>query len=200
MKWTASTIALIALCACGQPTSAPPAVEAPTGAQARAAPAAQPSLTVITPDGWGPLRVGMSAADVIAAVGDAPGASSDPNVCREFHPARAPEGVFVMFENGALSRISIREPSTVQSDRGLGVGAAGDAVMAAYGSTAQSEPHKYESAPSRYITAWTTTRPSGETYVTDPSARGVRYEIGADGNVRWIRAGGPSIQLVEGCS
>ena len=33
-----------------------------------------------------------------------------------------------------------------------------------------------------------------------PNARGIVYEIGSDGNVATIHAGGPAIRYVEGCS
>ena len=36
--------------------------------------------------------------------------------------------------------------------------------------------------------------------VQDANARGLLYEVGGDGKVRAIRAGGPSIQYVEGCA
>ena len=36
-------------------------------------------------------------------------------------------------------------------------------------------------------------------YVSDEAARGITYEIGTDGKVQSIFAGGPAIQYVEGC-
>ena len=32
-----------------------------------------------------------------------------------------------------------------------------------------------------------------------PDSRGIRYEVGDNGKVAFIHAGGPSIQYVEGC-
>ena len=61
-----------------------------------------------------------------------------------------------------------------------------------------AQPAKYDPAPAEDLFVWAN---GGSTaYVTDPNARGVRYEIGADGKVKAVHAGGPSIQLVEGCS
>ena len=60
------------------------------------------------------------------------------------------------------------------------------------------EPHKYEPAPAGYITVWS--RGGGSGYVEDPDARGLVFEVGQDGAVKAIRAGGPSIQYVEGCA
>lgn len=198
MKWSV-LISILALGACSQEPPRSAKVSLRTAAPSVPV-AAQASLAVITPEGWGTLRIGMSGVDLITAVGDNGGASEGPNACREFHPPRLPDGVFVMLQDGLLTRISVREPSTIQTDRGFGVGATVDSIVSAYGGAVQSEPHKYQAAPARYVTAWTRPRPAGETYVTHAGARGVRYEIGADGTVQWIRVGGPSIQLVESCS
>jgi len=56
----------------------------------------------------------------------------------------------------------------------------------------------YESAPAGYITVWS--RGGGDGYVENPDARGLVFEVGQDGAVKAIRAGGPSIQYVEGCA
>ena len=53
-------------------------------------------------------------------------------------------------------------------------------------------------APAENLFVWA--KGGSTSYVTDATARGVRYEIGTDGLVKAVRAGGPSIQLVEGCS
>jgi hypothetical protein len=72
-------------------------------------------------------------------------------------------------------------------------------VKAGYGDSAKVTPHKYEAAPAEYITVWDGGVRS-EPYVQDEAARGLVYEIDGSGNVAAIRAGGPSIQYVEGCS
>src|SRR5690606_9883692 len=71
----------------------------------------QPDATHITPDGWGPLRIGMTRAEVVAAAGE----DANPNAvggpipeeCDEFRPREAPDGVLLMLEQGVLTRISI---------------------------------------------------------------------------------------------
>lgn len=199
----AAVAAVALLAACQQPqTEAPAPAEPPAPAPAPTTPVVQPSATVITSEGWGSLRIGMTKAELIAAAGDDATPNSvggaDPESCDEFRPARAPESVLVMVQNGVLSRISIIRASDIKTDRGFGVGDTAASVKAAYGAAATAEPHKYESAPAEYITAWS--RGGGAGYVEDPAARGLVYEVGGDGNVRAIRAGGPSIQYVEGCA
>lgn len=160
-------------------------------------------LAPVTAEGWGPLRVGMSLAQITAAVGpdanpEAVG-GADPAQCDQFRPIRAPQGVLVMVENGRLSRISLINNSQLKSDRGLGLGAAPAAVVAAYGPALRVEPHKYESAPAQYLTFWSRGGGSASGPIGSDS-RGVRYEIDGSGKVASIHAGGPSISYVEGCS
>jgi hypothetical protein len=197
----------LALAACGAPPAEEPA--APAGPTTPVAPAEPTTPTApaegnaLTATGLGPLRIGMTRAEVVAAWGEDanPGAvgGADPSQCDEFRPARAPEGTLVMIENDRLTRISLIRGSTLKSDRGFGLGAEAAAVKAAYGPAAVASPHKYSSAPAEYVTVWSPPT-SGTAYVQDPNARGLVYEIGMDGRVTAIRGGGPSIQYVEGCS
>jgi hypothetical protein len=161
-----------------------------------------PAGNVLTATGLGPVRIGMTRAEVVTAWGDdaTPDAvgGPDPVQCDEFRPARAPEGTLVMIENDRLTRVSLVRGSTVKSDRGFGLGDQAAEVKAALGASAVTTPHKYIAAPAGYITAWSSPGLTG--YVQDAAARGVVYEIGLDGQVAAIRGGGPSIQYVEGCS
>ncbi|GGE55367.1 hypothetical protein GCM10007276_35500 [Agaricicola taiwanensis] len=148
-------------------------------------------------EGWGPLRIGMAADDVTKALGS--GGFGGGAACREYRPERAPEGLLVMLENGRLTRISLTGRSIIKTDAGLGLGAELAAVESAYGAAAMVSPAKYDPAPAQDITIWTKGA-AGEAYVQNPDARGLRYEVGTGGKVTAIRAGGPSIQYVEGCS
>lgn len=190
-----------------QPSVDPPARET-TSTIAEAAPSAgaeendssvapQPSADVITADGWGPLRIGMSVDAMSAAGGadadpDAVG-GADPARCDEFRPQNAPQGVLVMVENGVLTRISVSRNRDIRTGDGFRVGDPASEILAHYGTRAQVEPHKYWESPAKNILVWRGPR-------TGADARGIRYEIGTDGAVAHIRAGGPSIELVEGCS
>ncbi len=191
---TAAIAALLA--ACGQPAPPPATTEPP----ATTAPATDPND--ITSEGWNMLRVGMTRAEVTAAVGAGnPNAvgGPDPQACDLFHPANAPEGMLVMIQQDVLTSITLRNNTTLKTDRGFGVGDTAAAIKTAYGANAASEPHKYVEG-AEYITIWSVGAPSARGWVEDPNARGVRYETNAEGVVTAVHAGGPSIQNVEGCS
>ena len=197
-------LAALAFAACSPAANEPAAtVPPPTEPMPSAeAPAPAVTLDVLTADGIGPVKIGMTKDEVVAAVGDTrnPDAAQIPGDCIEFQPSRAPDGVWVMFESGKLTRITLSDLSTVKTDKGFGLGDTPDAVKTAYGAEAKSTPHKYQDKPAEYITWWQG-GPRAEPYVQDEAARGIVYEIDGTGKVgATVHAGGPSIQLVEGCS
>lgn len=208
----ASAALVAALCACGAEgpgsSDAPPSPDTPADARAAipesahaggspSAPADTASdEDVITKDGWGPLRIGMTREEVIAAAGsdaqpDAVG-GPDPDRCDEFRPSRAPAGLLVMIEDGLLTRISLSRNSEITTPEGLRIGDASSRVADAYGSRASVTPHKYWQSPAKYFTVWATADSSGE-------RRGIRYEVDETDRVAHIHAGGASIEYVEGC-
>lgn len=191
--------AAFALAACNAPDD--PAVPAASVEPAPAvAPASPPPVAanVLTAQGFGPLRIGMTRAEVEAALGpDAtPGSvgGPEPEACDIFRPDRAPQGLQVMVENGILTNVRLIRDADIATDRGFRIGDPAAAVKAAYGASAEVVSHKYVEAPAEYVTVWTSSDHSS------PAARGIKYEIGSDGNVQSIAAGGPSIQYVEGCA
>lgn len=174
-------LAALMLAACASQSAAPP-------------PATPQPVQALTAEGWGPVRIGMTRAEVTAALGPGP----ELEECTEYEPRRAPVGLLVMIEEGRLTRVSLVTGSAIRTDRGLALGDTATAVTAAYGAEAEASPHKYAPAPAGYITTWAKGATAAE-YVEDPAARGLRYEIDSAGKVVAIRAGGPSIQYVEGC-
>ena len=147
---------------------------------------------VLTPDGWGPVRIGMTEAQVERALrvrlhGE-PLESRDENACVEMDSARFPDVVF-MFEDKKLSRISLWEKSTITTSRGIGLGSSADQVRRAYGRALIASPHIYESAPAEYLTYWVV-----------KGKRGVRFETDGERRVQAIHAGASAIEYVEGCA
>jgi hypothetical protein len=181
-------------------TPTPPARSEPAGE----APAGVPDPEALTAEGWGPLRIGMTRAEVVAAMGEdsEPEAvgGAEPEYCDQFRPMQAPEGLLVMVGQGVLTRISVFEPATLVTADGFGVGSSAAEIKAFYGDRAVVTPHTYVEAPAEDIFVWDGERPEADEYIQDPARRGIRYEIGADGNVILVHVGGPDIQLVEGCS
>lgn len=177
------------------PTAAPSSPSAPGASQA-----AEP----LTPTGWGPLTIGMDRAAIEQALGADVNPESvagpDDTQCDQLHPARAPEGMLLMVEQDRLSRIELHDGSMVKTADDFGVGDRSSAIKQALDDRVQASPHKYADAPAEYLTLWEggkATGPGG--YVSDEAARGITYEIGTDGKVQSIFAGGPAIQYVEGC-
>ncbi|MBB4082957.1 hypothetical protein [Brevundimonas lenta] len=192
--------ALLGLAACSQPLPEEPASAPAPGPATPSQPTGDPVSAgdKLTAQGFGPLRIGMTRAEVEAALGpDAnPNAvgGPDPEACDMFRPNRAPEGMLVMLENGVLTSVWVSRNAAVETDRALNVGDTAAEVKRVYGASAEATPHKYVDAPAEYITVWT-----GSDH-TSAAARGLKYEIGTDGKVSSIAAGGPSIQYVEGCA
>jgi hypothetical protein len=138
----------------------------------------------------------MSLADVVAAAGDdaIPDAvgGPDPERCDEFRPSHAPEGVLVMIERGFLTRISVSNNTEIATPAGFRVGDSGVSVLDQYGARARVDPHQYWEPPAQYITVW-------RFGSSEADRRGIRYEVDSGGEIVHIRAGGPSIEYVEGC-
>lgn len=160
-------------------------------------------LPPLTPEGWGPLRIGMTIDEITAALGpdsdpEAVG-GPDPASCDQFRPARAPRGMLVMVEDGRLTSISLIDDAPVETDKGIGLGDGREEVTKSYGAAAIASPHKYIEKPAAYMDIWVGGG-GGDAFVAAPSARGIRYEIDEKNVVRAIHAGGPSIQYVEGCA
>lgn len=200
-------LTLLCVASCQTPDSAPAdgadveAAQEHTSDSARADGAPSPDVDLsetLTADGWGPLRIGMTRAEVVAAAGEDANPEAvggpDPEQCDAFRPALAPTGMLVMIEQGRLTRITLTGGSEVETEEGFGVGDSASAIKTAYGARASVTPHKYVPAPAEYITVWNTdARPPA------PDARGMVYEVGADARVTHVHAGGPSITYVEGC-
>lgn len=147
-----------------------------------------PHLTV---DGLGPARIGMSRQQVESALhihlqGEP---IQDEKTCVELVPAGRDQGLWFMFEDYKLTRISVGRPSRVTTPRGIGVGATAVQVRRAYARGLVVEPHHYEGSPALYLTYW-----------TKPGKRGVEFETDRQRRVQAIHAGTSSIGYVEGCA
>ncbi|HSK18599.1 MAG TPA: hypothetical protein VK912_05625 [Longimicrobiales bacterium] len=193
----ATLVAVLASCAePPQRSSTPPEsdLEEAESVQVNDAVDPEPGPRLLTPFGWGALRIGMSRAEVVAAAGEdsAPDAvgGPDPERCDEFRPRNAPEGVLVMIQEGVLTRVSVSRNSDISTPTGFRVGDSGSAILAEYGARAHVEPHQYWAPPGKYITVWRQ---------SEPELRGIRYEIDSDDRVVHLRGGDRSIENVEGC-
>lgn len=146
----------------------------------------------LTPAGWGPVRMGMTRAQVTKALDtELTGEAFDnEGSCIELYaPDNSLPGMYFMFLEGKLSRISAIAPSTLKTPRGMGIGSTADEVRTAYGEKLQAEEHHYEGAPAEYLTYW-----------LKPNISGVRFETDGHRKVQTVHVGNDSIQLIEGCA
>lgn len=99
-------------------------------------------------------------------------------------------GVYAIVTDGKVRRITLGSSSTVKLAEGIGVGAS-EVEVKKWFAGFREEPHKYEDAPAKYLTA--------------PNARtgesALRFEIRSDGRVGLIHVGEmPALAYVEGCA
>lgn len=172
--------------ASSQEVVAPAAQPAPVTAPEVAPPVADASSKVLALEGLGALRIGQpvpsggSWASRGAQTGDA---------CRTVTSPDYP-GVYAIVTDGEVRRITVGQRSDVKLIEGIGVGSTEQAVNGAFPGF-RSEPHKYEAAPAKYLTA--PNAASGDL--------ALRFEIGADGKVKLMHVGTmPVLGYVEGCS
>ncbi|NBW11424.1 MAG: hypothetical protein EBR82_25665 [Caulobacteraceae bacterium] len=186
-----SIIALLAACGPAPEKASEPAPPAAT-APAAPAPAPTPAPTpgaptkVIGLEGLGDLKIGQP---VPAGGSWAERGAQTGNACRTVSSPDYP-GVYAIVEQGKVQRITVGQRSDVKLVEGVGVGSTEKDVKSWFGGF-REEPHKYQDAPAKYLTA--PNAASG-----DPA---VRFEIGSDGKVSLIHVGVmPALGYVEGCS
>ncbi|KPH65831.1 hypothetical protein [Novosphingobium sp. ST904] len=194
---TASVLA-VALAACSsEPAKAPEqASEAATSSAlpdetVSEAPLAAPTdgaagARVLALEGLGDLRIGEA---VPAGSSWAERGAQASDACRTVTSPDFP-GVYAIVEKGKVRRITLGQRSEVRLVEGIGVGSS-EADVKKWFAGFREEPHKYEPAPAKYLTA-----PNARS--GDPA---LRFEIGQDGKVKLIHVGTmPVLGYVEGCS
>ncbi len=126
-----------------------------------------------------PVPAGSSFAERGAQIGED---------CRTVSSPAFP-GVYAITRGrgGRVRRITVSERSKVRLAEGIGLGAIAQEVLSAFPGL-RATPHKYVSAPGRYLT-----QPG-----SDPR---LRFEIGENGRVGAIHVGPmPELGYVEGCA
>lgn len=171
------------------PSPAPPS-PVPSAASPTPAPtpitAAGKAGAAIGLEGLGNLRIGQP---VPPESGWAERGAQIPGGCRTVSSPAYP-GVHAIVLGGRVRRITVGARSKVRLVEGIGVGAPQKAVEQWFPGF-RAEPHKYEAAPAKYLTA--------------PNAAGgdpaLRFEIGQDGRVSVFHVGTmPVLGYVEGCA
>ncbi|WP_395328004.1 hypothetical protein WBP06_12250 [Novosphingobium sp. BL-8H] len=157
--------------------------EAPTSAPT-ATPGADANILAL--EGLADLRIGEP---VPAGSSWAERGAQASDACRTVTSPDYP-GVYAIVEQGKVRRITVGQRSEVKLVEGIGVGAS-EADVKKWFAGFRAEPHKYEAAPAKYLTA-----PNAKS--GDPA---LRFEIGHDGKVSAIHVGTmPALAYVEGCA
>ena len=146
--------------------------------------------------GAGPVRVGMSVADVRRVLGDSHARldGNDPEVplaeCAYLRSHAIPNGLGLMFAEGRVVRIDVYEAG-IRTASGVGVGDTEDRVKQLYPGRITVEPHHYDPQGHYlvYSPADTTEREYGMVFETD-GRKVTSFRVGTLA----------AIALVEGCS
>lgn len=193
----AASALVLALAACSsEPTSEPEGTASATVAtESAAAGIAEPTATpqaapsagprVLTLEGLGDLRIGQA---VPAGSSWAQRGAQVPGGCSTVSSPDYP-GVYAIVEKGKVRRVTVGKASDVKLVEGVGVGTP-EADVAKWFAGFRSEPHKYQDAPAKYLTA--PNAASGDV--------ALRFEIDGDGKVGLMHVGTmPVLGYVEGC-
>jgi hypothetical protein len=165
-----------------------------------AALAATPAAWTLTPDGLGPVKIGMTEAQAAAALGrkldaDRPPATADAQEQADYRGCHEAEvhglkGLYVMIENGRVTRVVVTEGAgAFRTATGVGLGDPESKVRKLYARGLKVEPKAYEGLPAHDLTAW-----------NKAAKRGVRFSTDAHGKITDIFVGGESISYSEGCA
>ena len=161
---------------------APPAADSTTPGPA---PAPTPGGFAVSADAAGPIRVGMSVADLKNAAGDLTPPPNATAECAYVHPASAPPGVLAMLAKGVVARIDV-DSSGVATAEGVAVGDTVSKVNEAYAGRVTTTPHKYVHG-GQYLTVKPAAPQDSLRIVFESEAgRITRYRVGRIPQVEWV--------------
>ena len=140
---------------------------------------------IVTPNGIGAIRVGMTADELRTAVGDIPGANVTAD-CSYVRPSSAPPGVSVMLARGQVARVDV-DSAGVRTDAGVAVGDSASRVSDAYAARVTATPHKYVPG-GQYLTVRSTSPAdtSRRMVFETENGRVTRFRTGRVPEVEWI--------------
>jgi hypothetical protein len=175
--------ALVAAWACATEKSA-----GRDGATSDTVASTTPAPLVVTEQGIGPVRAGMTLAELRQALDSVH--FTDPDSARCAYPkvVGLPDGVWVMVEQGVVGRVDVQK-GDVATAEGIRIGDDSADVRAAYGARMTVLPHKYTDG--KYL----------EVKSASDTLHMLIFETNLAGEVLRYRAGKlPQVRYVESCS
>lgn len=141
-------------------------------------------------DGFGPVTVGMTKAEVDRALAqklEQPPETHD-NECEYFVPSKGLTGVLFMFSHGRLVRVDV-EMGTTQTEAGIRIGDSISKIRKAYTAGVVITAHQYIPAPQgKYVT------------VKSPDGKhAIRFETDNGRVVAFYSGRFPEVEYVERC-
>jgi hypothetical protein len=149
--------------------------------------AADPDVAVLDASGLGPIKLGMSVAQLASQLGEPLTEPSDPEErsCWYVESSKHPDVIF-MVEDGRLRRIDVQS-MRVAAPGAIRVGDSEQTVKRRFGTRVVQAPHHYGGPRDHYLT------------VRLNSSTAIRFET-TDGKVDLFYLGGlEQVQHVEGC-
>jgi len=140
---------------------------------------------VLTPDGMGAIRIGMSEAEAARRFG-----MVSTEVDGDCHHLEFPGRVDLtgLARKGRIAGLLASGESQLRTDRGIRIGSTERDVRRAYGPGLKVEPSTYDDPPAHYLTFW-----------VRPNVRGVKFVTDAKGLVIAINVGDETIGWTDGC-
>jgi len=125
------------------PPSTGPAQQIPPGSPDSIFPPASGTSFTISPNAYGPLRVGMTVSQAATAMGGGFSAPSGySGGCGYAALTRAPAGLAVMLQDGRIARFEVRS-GAITTAEGARIGDTEARIKSIYGSRVTTTPHKY---------------------------------------------------------
>ena len=141
----------------------------------------------MSPDSYGPLRLGVPVAQVATVVGDTARPAGES--CGYVAPATLPESVSVMIVGDSAVRVDVRS-SKVRTAEGAAIGDSEQRIQELYRGRVRSEPHKYTDGKYLIVTPPAASDSAFRLVFETDGVRVVNYRAGRLPQVLWV----------EGCS
>lgn len=149
------------------------------------------SATVVSGDGFGPVRFGMKVEEAAQSLGVelvALGPAEEES-CRYFRPANKFPGLAFMTAGGVIVRLDVESNAVIATAGGAKIGDSEQAVLDLYKGRVRVEPHKYTGPQGHYLIVTGDDGKVEMIFETDGS-KVVSYRAGRE----------PQVRYVEGCS